>query len=94
MNAESIFSIVMLIIAGYAAAGLLFGLLFVIVGAGRLDPNARGASIGFRILILPGLLVFWPLFAYRWIVGRDEPPEERSAHLQRCRATSGERGAQ
>ena len=56
-----------LIVAGaYAAIGLVFALAFVIRGAGVIDPNAKGAPIGFRLLILPAAMLLWPLLAVRW----------------------------
>lgn len=51
----------------YLLCGLAFGLLFVGVGAGRLDPAARGTSPVFRLLILPGSIALWPFLAIRWV---------------------------
>ena len=51
----------------YLACGLLFAVAFVTVGVGRVDAAARGTSLGFRLLILPGVATFWPLLAVRWI---------------------------
>ena len=45
----------------YAAIGLVFALFFVTRGVTRIDPTAIGGSTGFRILILPGVVAFWPL---------------------------------
>ena len=53
----------------YGLLGLLFGVCFVTVGVGRLDPMARGTGPGFRLLILPGVAALWPLFLYRWLRG-------------------------
>jgi hypothetical protein len=50
----------------YLACGLLFAVVFVTVGVGRIDPDARGTSFGFRLLILPGTAALWPLLAKRW----------------------------
>jgi hypothetical protein len=50
----------------YSTCGMLFGVPFVAVGVGRLDSAARGTSIAFRLLILPGTVAFWPLLAVRW----------------------------
>lgn len=50
----------------YAVVGLIFGLAFVLRGVERVDPAARGASIGFRLLILPGCAALWPYLARRW----------------------------
>lgn len=64
----------------YALLGLLFGGVFVLAGVGRLDPAARGAGWGFRLLILPGVAALWPLLLLRWIRGQGEPPTERNPH--------------
>lgn len=49
----------------YAAAGLAIGLAFLFRGLDRIDPAARGAH-GFRPLLLPGLVLLWPLVLWRW----------------------------
>jgi hypothetical protein len=69
----------------YAGLGLLFALAFVWVGVERLDTQARGAGFGFRLLILPGVAAFWPLFLKRWVHGMAEPPVEINSH-RRARA--------
>jgi hypothetical protein len=51
----------------YLTCGLLFGVAFVAVGAGRVDSAAGGTSFAFRLLILPGTVAFWPLLAARWV---------------------------
>lgn len=53
--------------AGYLLAGLVFGLAFVTVGVGRIDPAARGTSVAFRVLILPGAVALWPFLAVKWV---------------------------
>ena len=45
-----------------------------------IDPLARSGTWGFRLLILPGSALFWPLLAKRWFGGAPTPPEERTAH--------------
>ena len=52
----------------YAAAGFAFALAFLSVGIGRIDPAARGSGLGFRLTILPGVVLLWPLMLARWIV--------------------------
>lgn len=49
----------------YLAAGLLFAVPFVARWAGRLDPAAREGTVGFRLLILPGAALLWPVLALR-----------------------------
>ena len=50
----------------YAGLGLIFAVLFVWVGVHRLDSEAQGSGIAFRLLILPGVTAFWPMFLLRW----------------------------
>jgi hypothetical protein len=50
----------------YVAAGLLFACAFVTWGVSRVDPVAREATLGFRLIILPGVTALWPLLAVRW----------------------------
>lgn len=49
----------------YAAVGLIVGLAFLLRGIDRVDPAARGAH-AFRPLILPGLVLLWPVVVTRW----------------------------
>jgi hypothetical protein len=65
--------LVLLAVAGYLAAGFLFGLVFVTVGVTRIDPAARGTSAAFRLLILPGSAALWPILAARWARHKGEP---------------------
>lgn len=67
-------------LTAYAGVGLLFAAAFVWVGVERLDTQARGAGIGFRLLVLPGVAAFWPLFLQRWARGVVEPPVEVNSH--------------
>jgi hypothetical protein len=64
----------------YAAAGMAFALPFLARGIERIDSHARGAGLGFRLIVSPGVIAFWPLLLRRWIAGKPEPPEERNAH--------------
>ena len=64
----------------YGSLGLAFGMVFVAWGVQRMDPEAQGASVGFRLIIIPGVVCFWPLLLRRWIAGGSEPPLERNPH--------------
>lgn len=68
------------LLAGYAALGLGFAVAFAAFGAARIDPNARHASVGFRLLVLPGATALWPVLLRRWLSGAQ--PIERNAHRQ------------
>ena len=67
-------------LAVYASLGLAFAVPFVWFGVQRLDSEAAGAGVGFRLLILPGVAAFWPFFASRWIRQITEPPVEKNPH--------------
>ena len=51
----------------YVMCGLAVGVPFVLRGVDRVDAQALGASVGFRLLILPGTVALWPLMAAKWI---------------------------
>ena len=68
----------------YLLCGLVFAVPFVLIGVGRIDLHAAHGTWGFRVLIVPGTTLLWPLLARRWLKGVHEPPEERNAH--RCAA--------
>jgi hypothetical protein len=70
------------LIEAYAVAGMLFAPAFLARGVVRMDPQARGSSTAFRLVLAPGTILLWPLLARRWASGVDRPPEERTAH--RC----------
>ena len=64
----------------YGIIGVLFTIVFLIFGIEESDPNAKGTSIPFKLMLVPGIIIFWPLFAIRWIIGVRRPPLERNAH--------------
>lgn len=58
-------------IAGsYLAIGSIVAVPFVIYGIGRVDPAAKAAPWSFRVLVVPGVVAFWPLLARRWLAAR------------------------
>ena len=68
------------VLAGYLTAGALFGALFLWRWVGRLDSAAMHATLGFRVLIFPGVVMFWPLLLIRVMQGASGPPDEWTAH--------------
>jgi DMSO/TMAO reductase YedYZ heme-binding membrane subunit len=52
---------ILLAAAFYTTLGVVFGVLFITSGAGRVDHAAIGAPWSFRLLILPGAAALWPL---------------------------------
>jgi len=45
--------------------GALIALVFLTIGIDRIDEDAQGAYV-FRVLLIPGILVIWPLVLWRW----------------------------
>jgi hypothetical protein len=54
----------------YLLIGVVFAPVFVLKGAPRLSPGARGAGRAFRVLILPGAAMLWAPLAWRWLRAR------------------------
>jgi hypothetical protein len=62
-----IVSIILILAAVYLAAGVVFAIPFVLKGVTKIDEGAHGATWGFKIIIIPGTIVFWPFLLKRWI---------------------------
>jgi hypothetical protein len=69
---------------GYAIAGVVFAAMFLTRGIAQVDPRVVGAPWTLRLLILPGIVALWPLFARRWATGASVPIED-NAHRARAR---------
>lgn len=76
------------IVGGYAVIGLCTAAIFLFRGIDQVDPNARGAW-AFRPLLIPGLVLIWPLVLWRWwrlargenLARRHRPPRRAQDHL-------------
>lgn len=58
--------IILIIVAIYLFAGLVFAIPFVIRGVTQIDEGAIGSKWGFRVIIIPGVIVFWPVLLKKW----------------------------
>lgn len=65
--------------------GAVIALVFLTIGIDRLDEDAEGAYV-FRLLLIPAILLIWPLILWRWYVlesgndawdRRHKPPRNR-----------------
>jgi len=59
--------ILLIIVVIYLACGFVFMIPFIIKGVDVIDEGAHGSSIGFRIIIIPGAIVFWVVLLRKWI---------------------------
>jgi len=71
----------------WLSLGAFVALVFLTIGIDRVDEDAQGAYM-FRPLLIPGILVIWPLVLWRWYryetnsekwPNRYDPP--RKAHM-------------
>ena len=58
---------ILVTVAVYLFAGLVFAIPFILKGVTKIDEGAHGTKWGFRIIIIPGTIVFWPFLLKRWI---------------------------
>lgn len=67
--------ILLIIALIYLISGVLFVIPFLIKGLTKVDEGAHGGSIGFKLIIIPGVIVFWPILLKKWI--RENAAEAR-----------------
>lgn len=58
--------IILWLVSAYLICGFIFAIPFVLIGVSKIDEAAMGSSAGFRIIIIPGVMVFWPLLLQKW----------------------------
>lgn len=66
---------VLTFVEDWAYIGLAVAAVFLTVGMDRVEPNAR-TSFVFRPLLIPGVVILWPLVVWRWATlefGLDNP---------------------
>ncbi|MFT3908166.1 MAG: hypothetical protein QM737_01970 [Ferruginibacter sp.] len=56
----------------YLICGLLFSIIFISKGLKVLDEGSHGSGIGFKLIIIPGCMIFWPVLLNKWIKLRKE----------------------
>lgn len=72
----------------YLYAGGAVAVVFLLFGLSQLDENAQGAWV-FRPLLIPGVLLIWPLVIWRWIVlrkGEEKLARHRMPRIRQERA--------
>lgn len=59
--------IILIIVALYLLLGVVFVIPFLTKGLTKVDEGAHGGTIGFKIIIIPGVIVFWPVLLNKWM---------------------------
>lgn len=62
-----IIQLIILIVGLYLLCGILFAIPFITKGVTVIDEGAAGTNFSFRLIILPGTIVLWPLLLSKWI---------------------------
>ncbi|MEM6554576.1 MAG: hypothetical protein AAF642_01795 [Pseudomonadota bacterium] len=72
---EATAEIIVLAMGIYLLIGVLVGLIFMLGGAGRIDPAAKGKGLPIRVrfLILPGVIGLWPIMLIKLFVQKEPP---------------------
>ena len=68
----------------YLAVGVLFAIAFLPRGVLTIDERLGASPVSVRVLLAPGMVLLWPIFLRRWIVGTPAPVE-RNAHRRAAR---------
>jgi len=59
--------VLVVLLTAYAVLGTLFAVAFVARGTTTIDPVAGGSTLGFKLIVLPGVAALWPLLLNQWI---------------------------
>ena len=59
--------ILLIIAAIYLLGGVLFVIPFLMNGLEKIDEGAHGSTIGFKIIIIPAVIVLWPVLLSKWM---------------------------
>ena len=59
--------LLLIIAAIYLVIGVLFVIPFLMKGLNKVDEATHGSTIGFKIIIVPGVIVFWPVLLSKWM---------------------------
>jgi hypothetical protein len=80
MLSYSVATWVVRLATAYLVVGLGFGVIFAYRLVNRMDPVAAHGTGPFRLLIIPGATLLWPMLLARVVSGVRAPPMERTAH--------------
>ncbi|MFK8006350.1 MAG: hypothetical protein AB8H03_08270 [Saprospiraceae bacterium] len=64
---ETIISTILTIVGIYLILGIIFTIVFLWKGIAKVDEGVNGSDRLFKVLIFPGLIVFWVYFLRKWL---------------------------
>lgn len=59
--------VVLYLVIAYVVVGFVFALLFLWRGVERVDESVHGTPWTFKLTILPGCIVFWPVLLKKYL---------------------------
>lgn len=71
-------NIVFGILSIYLVAGFLSAIYFLSGPVERIDENAKGSGWGFRLIIFPGTIIFWPVL-WRLFLNKKQDHDQTTA---------------
>lgn len=74
MNAQQIAETAWLAAGIYVALGVLVAIILHASLLVKMDSRVKGAGIGFRLLITPGLILLWPVMLMKAFGGKPADP--------------------
>ena len=60
--------IMLYLVGAYLIIGLLFSIPFLLRWIGKVDESAVDTSWTFKLIILPGCIVFWPVLLRKYLI--------------------------
>jgi hypothetical protein len=62
-----VLNIIVIVIAIYLSLGVVFAIPFIMRGVTKIDEGANDSKWGFRVIIIPGTIIFWPFLLKKWV---------------------------
>ncbi len=63
----------------YVVCGIVAAPILAFKGLDHIDDAAEGSSLGFKLIVIPGLILFWPLIVSR-VRHNQKAPTEKTPH--------------
>jgi flagellar basal body-associated protein FliL len=67
MSMQAVVNIILVIATVYLLCGVVFTAVFLFRGLQKMDEGTHGATVGFKIIIIPGCIVLWPVLLRKWL---------------------------
>lgn len=54
-------SLILILFGLYLVTGLVFSVVLLVKGLSTIDPGASKSGLGFKLIIIPGIVLLWPI---------------------------------